>query len=390
MARKRQFLDSQVKAFKPYHDRDRWENDGNGLYIRIRPTGTKSFVLRRKIKGETKRATLGQYGNGPHQLTLRKARLEAGRVRLEDQEKKRDTVNFLDTTDIRTFGDLLDQFYNVQIERDHKNPRPVRLYIDNRIPDSVKQLDITGLSDFQALRFRSGIQNWLVGYAKSSGPVGANRLLSILKQATKYGVAAGKILADPLAPLTKKEVGGSEKSRTRTLTDSEIRKLWNSDSEHTPLLKFLMLTGARISEAQRAFRTDISNKRWHIPAENSKNGRAHWVPVVGEIRKIINNLPEDRDQLFATRSTTGTQAWLRRWCNREKIMPRFTPHDLRRTMVTRLNELGAAPYVVEKLVNHTMSGVMATYNRAEYADERTAAAQLWSDHVLEIVKSTSL
>ena len=40
----------------------------------------------------------------------------------------------------------------------------------------------------------------------------------------------------------------------------------------------------------------------------------------------------------------------------EGIDPRFTPHDLRRPFVTMLNELGAGPTVIERLVNHSLSG----------------------------------
>lgn len=380
MAKQRQLLDSQVKALKP-KDAEYLVRDNTGLYIRVRPTGTKSFVLRRKVSGTTIRTTLGQYPK----TSLRQARSLAGAQRIKDQEKKRDKINFLDTTDILTFGDLLDQYYDVRIARDHKRPRQVRLYIDNRIPAEVKNLDICELTDYESLRFRSGIQNWLVRYAKDSGPVGANRLLAILKQATRYGVAAGKILIDPLAPLTKKEVGGMEKPRVRILTDKEIRMLWTSDSPHTSLFRFLLLTGQRIGEAQNAFRTDIHGDRWIIPAENSKNGKEHWVPIVPAVQSVIDGQPADRDEIFATRSTTGTQAWLRRWLDKQKVDPRYTPHDLRRTMVTRLNDLGVAPYVVEKLVNHSMGGVMGVYNRSEYLDERFDAARLWAQQVSEIV-----
>jgi integrase len=83
------------------------------------------------------------------------------------------------------------------------------------------------------------------------------------------------------------------------------------------------------------------------------------------------------------------QSWLRRWCEREKIAaPAFTPHDLRRTAATRLNTLGVMPHVVEKILNHTMQGVMATYNRAEYERERIDAMQRWADELDRILAAT--
>jgi integrase len=62
----------------------------------------------------------------------------------------------------------------------------------------------------------------------------------------------------------------------------------------------------------------------------------------------------------------------------------FTPHDLRRTFATRLSDLGVAPHVIEKLLNHKMPGVMAVYNRADYWPERVAAMEMWCKKVGEL------
>ena len=52
--------------------------------------------------------------------------------------------------------------------------------------------------------------------------------------------------------LSEELVGGTQPSRDRVLTDEEIRKLRHAVSPHSPLLRCLLLTGQRISEAQRA------------------------------------------------------------------------------------------------------------------------------------------
>jgi hypothetical protein len=76
---------------------------------------------------------------------------------------------------------------------------------------------------------------------------------------------------------------------------------------------------------------------------------------------------------------------LRRWCERERISTAFRPHDLRRTCATRLNTLGVLPHITEKILNHTMQGVMAVYNRAEYEAERVEAMQRWADELDRIL-----
>lgn len=332
MAEANRLTDSLVRALK-YDEPDgagddkEWRNDGNGLYIRVRPNGTKSWVLRRKIKGITKKTTLGHYLEGHHQhLSLKNARLRAAQERIEDNEKSKHSSSGVNMPG--TFGELLNQFYDEQISPTYKDPRQVRMYIDNRVSSEIKALRITELGGRQTRDFRVTVRDWLFKYANTSGPVGANRLLAILKQATKYGTAIGYLTVDPLRELTRKLVGGSEKPCERTLTNEEIKKLWFAESKHLDLLRFLLLSGQRIGETQLAHWTDIEEDRWIIPAENAKNSKAHWVPITHPMQDILADLTRNRTKILATRSTTGTQSWLRRWCDRERISPRFSPTTL--------------------------------------------------------------
>ena len=71
-------------------------------------------------------------------------------------------------------------------------------------------------------------------------------------------------------------------------------------------------------------------------------------------------------------------------------LPAWTVHDLRRTVVTGMAEIGIAPHIVEAVVNHISghkAGVAGTYNRANYSQEKRAALQRWADHLDRIVAS---
>ena len=68
-------------------------------------------------------------------------------------------------------------------------------------------------------------------------------------------------------------------------------------------------------------------------------------------------------------------------------IPAWTLHDLRRTMVTVMNEkLGIAPHVVEAVINHmsglAKAGVAGVYNRALYLEDRKRALSLWQEWLL--------
>jgi hypothetical protein len=52
-----------------------------------------------------------------------------------------------------------------------------------------------------------------------------------------------------------------------------------------------------------------------------------------------------------------------------------------------MSDLGVLPHVVEKILNHTMQGVMAVYNRHDYLKERRQALDLWAERLLAIVEA---
>jgi integrase len=65
-------------------------------------------------------------------------------------------------------------------------------------------------------------------------------------------------------------------------------------------------------------------------------------------------------------------------------------HDVRRTVATRMAELGVQPHVIEAVLNHISghkAGVAGVYNRSSYAAEKRAALELWGKHVQLLIDS---
>jgi integrase len=130
----------------------------------------------------------------------------------------------------------------------------------------------------------------------------------------------------------------------------------------------------------------------------TKNKQSHLIPLSPVVRYLILTLPRVGDLVFTTTGKTPVSSFgkvkaridsrvndLRRRDGLEPIS-RWTFHDLRRTMVTTMNEkLGIAPHVVEAVVNHmsglAKAGVAGVYNRALYLRERTTALQSWAEYV---------
>jgi integrase len=261
-----------------------------------------------------------------------------------------------------TFGELLEEWYTRRIEQRYRVTANIRTYVD-RAKAEFGHTALPRLTTPQLVK-------WLQAYAGKT-PVAANRCASNLKLALSYAVECGYIDRNPLQAVTTRVVGGEETTRSRVLSDDEIRTTWESGEK---ILRFLLLTGLRISEAQKGYQ---DGTKWRIG--RTKNGDPHWVHLPSLALEQIGPF---------TTSPTAVQAKLRRWCVRQKVTP-FTPHDLRRTFATKMADLKIAPYIIEKCLNHRMQGVMGIYNRAEYEQERIEAAEAWAAEVERIIKSTT-
>ncbi len=332
-------------------DKEKLIGDERGLYLRCYPSGRRSWLYRSRKGGSWKTRNLGEWPG----VSLAEARTKAAAL---DKRVLPDSV---------TFGDLLDEWFQRRIEPRYKVTKNIMVYVGKGKAEAGKtplpQLTTKRLTDI------------LVEYAEAA-PVAANRCLSNWKLALKYAVERGYIERSPLENTTAAVAGGEEKSRDRVLTDDEIRALWSDPHDHAPLLKFLLLTGLRISEAQAATVTELDGDTLHIP--ENKSSRPHWVHLPPLALELVAGRA---DHLFDLCSPTAVQARLKR------KNTGWTPHDLRRTFATRLAGLGVDPLVVEKMLNHTLGGVLATYNRHTYDAERKAASVLWASEVRRIVET---
>ncbi|MGO9991223.1 MAG: tyrosine-type recombinase/integrase [Steroidobacteraceae bacterium] len=369
---KSSLTDLAVKALKP-EAREYWKACGNSLLIRVRPSGDKVWWVRKLHHGNLINRKVGDYPS----MSLRDARREVENALAPGAAVK-----------VGALGAFLNEWYASEIETKYRRPKHIRHYID-RLPTALVATPLENVTLREVFKYLKGYAKPDPKHGKRGGPVAANRMLSVLKLGLNWAVIAGYIPENPLDKLTAKSIGGKEKPRERVLTDEEIKKVWYADTNHTALLRFLLLTGQRIGEAQRATwaHFDLNKSRWSIPAEHSKNKAPHWVALSPAAKAIIEAQPKGRATVFGMTNDTAVQASLRRWCEREGIDPAFTPHDLRRTFSTRCNEIGIPMHVVEKILNHALLGVLGIYNRAEHAEARETAMTTWADALAKIVEA---
>jgi integrase len=187
--------------------------------------------------------------------------------------------------------------------------------------------------------------------------------------------------------------------RDRVLTETEIVRFWHAcDKVGEPIgqvLKLLLLTGCRRTELAGMRRHELGDDgTFVIPSSRTKNKRPHVVPLPPLARTIIASVKPVASPVgyvFTTSGKSPVGGWSTIKNKLDAAMgnpPAWRLHDLRRTFVTGLADLGIRPDVIEMAVNHASGlrgGIAGVYNKSELLPERRAALERWATHVEGLV-----
>ncbi len=385
--------DLQIQKLKQWETRYEVP-DGNGLFVRVSHTGRKTFIYRYRFGKEKipRRMTLGTYPA----LTLAKARVM-------HTQAMQDVINGIDPgakmhdykTNLKaepTFRDLLNEYWKMELSKSPSANERKRLVEKDALPcwssrkvSAIRRRDAVVLLDDRA-------------------PITANRLQGVLVRMFNFASERGMIDFSPLSGMKRKN---KEPSRARVLTNEEIKNLWNAlDPQRTDIdiyrltklaLRTILLTGQRPGEvAQMTWDQIEGSEWWNIPEEVTKTRSAQRIPINPMLAAVIEEAEElkNEESPYVFRSTRKDEAHvsvgamanaIRRHREEMKIPERFTPHDLRRTLRTRLAELGVSDVVAERVLGHKLQGVLGIYNRHSYDTEKRQALLRWEQRLTEIL-----
>jgi integrase len=178
-----------------------------------------------------------------------------------------------------------------------------------------------------------------------------------------------------------------EKSRDRTLTDAEIKAVWDAtdgEDDYSRIVRLCLLTGCRREEIGGLRSEEIEIDRLLIGAKRMKGGMVHEVPILPMMAVALPPKPATIVDYVFGRRGTGFSGWSKsKKALDAKIaragveMAPWGLHDLRRTFSTRLHDAGVEPIVIEALLAHKQQGVAAVYNRASFREAKRAALERW-------------
>lgn len=137
------------------------------------------------------------------------------------------------------------------------------------------------------------------------------------------------------------------------------------------------VTGLRPAEI------DLRRKVWTIPAERSKNGYSHQVPL-SEMALALLETAMNSGGWAVSKNVVSDIVW-----RYQIVEDRWTAHDLRRSALTKMAELGVAPIVLGHVANHrttTKAGItLGVYVQHAYEREKREALELWASRLQAII-----
>lgn len=244
----------------------------------------------------------------------------------------------------------------------------------------------------------------LVEAKGKTAKIRANRLAAELKvffgwAASLRGLEVG-LETDPARRLG--DLRFPENARSRKLNQTEIelflRALVDEPSHFQRGLLLCLLTAARISEVCQARMDELVEGVWTIPQERSKNSMSHRIALGPWGLSLFKSHDE---WLFPAERVEGPRnrsVWykardrvLAKMCEMAgRRIPRFTPHDLRRTARSNTKRLDVDFETAEAMLNHVKKGLERTYDLYELEEEKRAWFQKWEDEVASIARKAGV
>jgi len=212
------------------------------------------------------------------------------------------------------------------------------------------------------------------------GPIAARQTLAVVRRVMNWHAVRSDDYRSPIVPGMGPKASDA---RERILSDDELRAIWNaaasSQSAFGGLVRFLLLTGVRRTEAAGMRRDEIAGDEWTIPAARSKGKRDMLVPLSTAALAVIAGMPviEGCPFVFTVSGKrpindfSGGKVTFDKACG----VSSWTLHDLRRTARSLMSRAGVSSDHAERCLGHVIGGVRGVYDRHAFAVEKRQALE---------------
>jgi integrase len=358
-----------------------YDEQVNGLLVRVTNKGTRSYMVFRRINGKPKKTTLGIYPN----MTIEQARSEAIKILGLISEG-------INPNSIKE-GQLTKQTLTLEkVFKDYQRSRGTNLEdstikgYQSIINNQLSEWKLTPLSEIKQSMIEDKFLEVTHGTGmfieKDASPTRANTMIRVLRALYNYAMVQyvdsqeePLILHNPTKIISHNKSWNREKGRTGVVKDYNL-KAWfegvmklpehdknkvksNSSEVVRDFFIFLMFTGLRRNEALELKWEDIDLREKSFTIEDTKNHETHKMPLTWLLLELLERRKNDNGNpyVFVGEKIGSHLSPPKKQLEkaRELVGFHFTNHDIRRTFTTTANRLNFNKYVLDRLVNHKNS-----------------------------------
>jgi integrase len=223
---------------------------------------------------------------------------------------------------------------------------------------------------------RSDINRLLDTIEDERGAPMADQMLAVLRRVCNWHAVRDDAFRTPFVrgmARSKPE----QRERSRTLTDDELKRVWTTavsfPSPWGQLVRFLLLTACRRSEASAMTWNEVNGDLWTIPAARYKTATEVTLPLSTAAVNVLAEIPHINNCEFpfttnGRRPVSGFSVFKLRFdvaCG----VGGWRLHDLRRSARSLLSRAGVMPDIAERCLGHVIPGIRGVYDRHSYRVE---------------------
>ncbi len=380
---------------KPYS-----EKDSKGLYLHVKPSGAKSWLMRYKDKsGRWRWHGLGAY---PH-VTGAMARkllqdklqeLASGADDLRCDAKSNNTV-----ADIVTIWTAEPKFTKLAPRTKIRYISTIEVHLLPKMGDKV----MADIDRDSWLKFFRGMQQIEHHITKKAIKNEAIRLWQLVCRMYTFAMneGIGGVKSNPVVGLHER-LERDESTEMAHVTEDDLpellKKIYRIHSKQTRigilLLANLFLRPSEVLNAEWS-EIDFEKRLWDIPAERMKKRRPHLVPLSDQVMALLLELHKitgDGDKIFTSNAKNEKSAMSKFYMTLRRIGDaEQTLHGFRHIASTKLNNFTDDDgnkfdeRVIEFALAHKVGGVRGVYNKAQYLHDRQKLNQWYSDWLESLV-----
>ena len=359
--------------------------DGNGLYLMVKPSGSKSWVLRTVVSGRRRDMGLGGYPL----VSLAEARTAA----FENRKLARaggDPLALRRRPDIPTFEEAARTVIEIHKPAWRVGGRSAEQWESSLRQYAFPRLGARAVDTITSADVMAVLLPIWTEKAESARRV-RQRISAIMKWAVAQGHRADNPAGDAIAAALPKagDTPKHYKAVHHAKAGDAIQAVRESQASLAARLafEFLVLTAARSGEVRSAVWSefDMEAAVWTVPGERMKTGREHRVPLSGRALEILNEARahDDGSGLVFPASTgrrpisVSTLSKLLRELDIDAV-----PHGFRSTFRDWCSEAAQVPReLAEACLAHVVRGVEGAYARSDLLSRRRKLMDRWAAYL---------